>query len=214
MLFSTLPPPCYSRQGCIFGVHGAAREQHEHDPSSAVHKSKNNSRSSVTCEMPPGRALAQGCKFDIVSFSWLPEPCYDAELTAEFLALKADGWKWYELLEVPPSDRLRRVDGLSNFGGAGGQLQVPREVSFATVQTGSYPELFVTNEYHFYHCIFAWRKLHRALEGFANMDGYVGSLQHTNHCGQMLSDFWMEPREQASTLVESVIRRKTPECWI
>jgi hypothetical protein len=37
-------------------------------------------------------AHSLNCKFDPMSFSWLPSTCYDSELTEQFLSLR--GWKW------------------------------------------------------------------------------------------------------------------------
>ncbi|KAK6860975.1 hypothetical protein PG995_004611 [Apiospora arundinis] len=33
------------------------------------------------CGSSPAEATARGCQFDVISFSWLPDACYDAELS-------------------------------------------------------------------------------------------------------------------------------------
>lgn len=42
---------------------------------------------------------------------------------------------------------------------------VPRALAL----TGEYAELFVDWEYHILHCVYLWRKLHRAMESNAGM---------------------------------------------
>ena len=73
-------------------------------------------------------ALASGCRFDIISFAWLPPACDDRELSDEFQASKE--WSWYE-----------DQDGL-----------VP--VTQDEALTGRYPYLFVNFEYHLTHCTY------------------------------------------------------------
>lgn len=183
----------------------AAFPTHAQHVSSYNHESTQFSRRSKTCEMPPSTAMAQGCKFDILSFSWLPAPCFDGELTSQFLAMKPEGWKWYALDSAAP--------GYYNHSIQVGADDVV-EIDIAEVQQGNYSSLLVTNDYHFYHCLFAWRKLHRALQGFANMDSYIVSLNHTNHCVHMLGHYWEGSKEMSGSKLETIISRKTPQCWL
>jgi hypothetical protein len=126
-------------------------------------------------------ALSFGCVFDPMSFSWLPPPCYDAELTSEFLQLKR--WEWYfDVNNTAPA---------------------PLE----EVLRGDHPKLYVSWEYHLYHCTYMWRKMHRALLAERPLDGYIGSYEHTGHCEGRLLEQGVPLNRTGSFLME-----KFPAC--
>ena len=112
------------------------------------------------CGNSPADAIERGCRFDVMSFSWLPLPCYDSRLSAEFLALR--DWHWY----------LDSTDG--------------QEVPVNEVELGIHDQLFVTWEYHLNHCTYMWKKLHRAILQDGPIDGYIGNYNHTLHCAEVL----------------------------
>ena len=136
------------------------------------------------CGSTPSEARARGCHFDIMSFCWLPDRCYDEELSEEFQAHKT--WEWYldQNLTVP----ISQDDALS----------------------GEFAELYVDWEYHILHCTYMWRKMHRATmgPGVSAIDGYIGSARHTEHCGEML----LMNRDLSLGTFNTVIRRKYPAC--
>ncbi|EXJ92892.1 hypothetical protein A1O3_01446 [Capronia epimyces CBS 606.96] len=105
-------------------------------------------------------AVALRCRFNATSFAWLPVRCFDAELVNEFLSLQ--NWRWF-----------RDTEG--------------REpVNLNSITTGSYDQLFMTQEYHLYHCTYMWRRMHRAVLNDLPLEGYIGSLRRTEHCEQQL----------------------------
>ncbi|EFY91887.1 hypothetical protein MAC_02172 [Metarhizium acridum CQMa 102] len=108
----------------------------------------------------PDEARDKGCRFGIMSFSWLSPLCFDQELTREFEAFQS--WKWYN----DPA----------------GLHQVHKD----EVIKGEHPSLFVSNEYHHTHCVFMRKKLHRAVALGQRIDGYIGNHNDTAHCGVML----------------------------
>ena len=128
----------------------------------------------------------QLCKFDIMSFSWLPPPCFDQELVDEFNAIKE--WGYWE----------------HKFG-AGGR------VSYEEANRGL-RDLFVSWDHHKHHCFFMVKKLHRAVVSGRPVDSYVGNYGHTKHCEKML--FSNETSELAITLINSPILIKTPYCGL
>lgn len=77
------------------------------------------------------------------------------------------------------------------------------------VAAGKYAELLVSWEYHFAHCTFMWKKIHRAILKEGPLDSYVGNLNHTLHCQKMLLD-----REAALADINTAIRMKFPDCPI
>jgi hypothetical protein len=45
-----------------------------------------------SCGPDAATAIAKGCHMDLLSFTWLPHECYDADLTEDFLA--QDNWSY------------------------------------------------------------------------------------------------------------------------
>ena len=112
------------------------------------------------CGKTREEALAAGCRFDWVGYSWLPPDCYDGELVDEFA--RRGPWDFYVDKE--------------------GTSVAP----FKQVRDGMLDRLYITTEHHMLHCTFQWRKMHRALEAGRPVDGYVGNYSHTSHCEAML----------------------------
>ena len=136
---------------------------------------------SETCGNSSSQALSLGCRFDVISFAWLPARCFDPDLVDDFLALK--DWQWY-------------LD-------AGAR----RTADPASVAAGAYEELYVTQEYHVYHCTYMWRKMHRAILAGQVLDGYIGDMHHTAHCEMQILD-----RSRALDQVSTTIYTKYVEC--
>lgn len=146
------------------------------------------SSQTMTCGDSPATAAAAGCHFDPISFSWLPPQCYDAPNTAEFLSWN---WTFYD------------SEGDATPGTA--PEHVPHAVSYDVAVSGHLPELMVTEEYHLVHCIFTWRKMHRALntdsKGWAPesvgafMDSYTRKWKHSHHCTDTLLTFVKNVRD-------------------
>lgn len=112
------------------------------------------------CGTTPTEARTRGCQFDPISFTWLPEECYDAELVGEFLSLKNWQWRKNESEDVP----------------------IPTQ----EILLGETAPVHVTWEYHVFHCTYQWRKMHRGLlKGV--IDTYIGDYSHTSHCEGILT---------------------------
>ncbi|PMD29153.1 hypothetical protein L207DRAFT_262418 [Hyaloscypha variabilis F] len=146
-----------------------------------------------SCGDTPSSARQANCVFDIMSFSWLPNACAEPELTTEFLGLR--NWTWW-------------ID-------ADKQEPVP----FDEVAWGDHTELYVTREYHMYHCTYMWRKLHRGLlrgqsnaEGRGVVDTYIGQYGHTAHCEMMLLGMESDGEGIDKTATDTIITMKFPQC--
>jgi hypothetical protein len=113
-----------------------------------------------SCGLSSTEALSIGCSFDVMSFAWLPHRCFDQELMNQFLTLR--DWRWY-------------------LDANGTQV-----ADFDSLRLGSYDNLYVTHEYHMYHCTYMWRKMHRAILQGQPLDGYIGNIHHTAHCERQL----------------------------
>jgi len=138
------------------------------------------------CGSNPQEARARGCHFDIISFAWLPDACYDKELSDGFDDMAE--WKWW----LDPN--------------------ATQPVSHAEAMTGEHTGLYVNWEYHLRHCTAMWKKLHRALlgDGKRAIDSYVGPIQHTEHCEKML----LRPRGIGFEDINTIILVKYPDCGI
>lgn len=115
------------------------------------------------CGTDPSTARFSGCYFDPISFAWLPPDCHDFSLTAEFL--KTDHWRFWT--DADPNTQ---------------------SISFADVMQGRHSSLFVTEEYHRQRCVFAWRKLHRAIMNGTKVDSYVVSFDELIMCDDLLME--------------------------
>ena len=138
------------------------------------------------CGSTPDEARARGCYFDIISFCWLPDACYDAELSTAFDNMTT--WAWFE-----DSERTKPI-------------------SHQQAMTGQFTGLYVNWEYHLRHCTAMWEKLHRAVLGPGKraIDGYIGPIEHTKHCSQML----LQDRDVAFETINTIILVKYPACGI
>ncbi|CAF9936895.1 MAG: hypothetical protein HETSPECPRED_010490 [Heterodermia speciosa] len=138
------------------------------------------------CGNSPTEARARGCHFDVISFCWLPDTCYDAELSETFDNMTT--WEWF----LDPNRT--------------------QPISHQQAMTGEYTGLYVNWEYHLRHCTAMWEKLHRAILGAGKsaIDGYIGPLDHTKHCSQML----LSDRDVALETINTIILVKYPSCGI
>ncbi|KIM95546.1 hypothetical protein OIDMADRAFT_183625 [Oidiodendron maius Zn] len=56
-------------------------------------------------------------------------------------------------------------------------------------QRGENP-IYVTNEYHDFHCVYTWKALHRAVIRHSLIDTHIGNFTHTKHCSRSLEAAW------------------------
>jgi hypothetical protein len=114
------------------------------------------------CGNTSQEALLNGCVLDFIAGAWVPRECYDAELEEEFLQLR--DWHWY--------------------ADAAGK----RELSIAVIrQNGGPNPMFVSIEYHWVHCAYTWKKLHRSKIRQMPIDTHIGNYEHTVHCADGLA---------------------------
>ncbi|KAE9376384.1 hypothetical protein N431DRAFT_311393, partial [Stipitochalara longipes BDJ] len=114
------------------------------------------------CGNSTSSALENDCILDFIAGAWVPKPCYDSELEAEFLQLKQ--WKWYTDAD---GSRSLSLDSMKNGGG--------------------YNPIFVSLDYHWIHCAYTWRKLHRSVISGRPIDTHIGEYEHTKHCADGLA---------------------------
>lgn len=113
------------------------------------------------CGNSSTEALGNNCILDFIAGAWVPTACYNEELEREFLGLK--GWQWF-----------RDEEGQS-------------EISVEEIrETGGPDPIYVSLEYHWIHCSYTWKKLHRAKTLQTTLDTHIGSYEHTVHCADGL----------------------------
>ncbi|KEQ80626.1 hypothetical protein M438DRAFT_348581 [Aureobasidium pullulans EXF-150] len=127
-----------------------------------------------TCGITPNEARSRGCQYDVMSFAWTPPRCFDSDLMAEFASLR--NWTF--------------------FTSQNGTEAVP----YDSVALGEQDELFVTQEFHMYHCTYMWRKMHRAVLAAVPLDGYIGNYHHTGHCERQIMQQARKAHEISTTI--------------
>jgi hypothetical protein len=127
-----------------------------------------------TCGVTADEARSRGCEYDVMSFAWTPSRCFDSDLMAEFTSVR--NWTF--------------------FTSENGTEEVPH----LTVALGEHDKLYVTQEFHMYHCTYMWRKMHRAVLAAVPLDGYIGNYHHTSHCERQIMQQAREAHEISTTI--------------
>lgn len=108
------------------------------------------------CGNTPAEARAKGCVFDVMMQLWTPPACYDELLSERYLA--GGNWTWWA------------------------DPEATHELSLDEMRLGEHPVIFVIQDYHKEHCIFAWEKLVRALRNEWPLIEELVSYDHVMHC--------------------------------
>lgn len=145
------------------------------------------SRSRNPCGTSPSEARRLGCQFDPMEYSWLPPPCYDAELTEDYLRMLER--RTLNFYAKPNNDSLSNIVPLSE------------------ILAGDHHTVYMNWYQHRQHCAYMFRKLHRAIIAGRPIDGYIWEYKHTHHCLVILSDTSMAP-----DLLETLTMMKYPDC--
>ncbi|KAF5866550.1 hypothetical protein ETB97_011435 [Aspergillus alliaceus] len=126
------------------------------------------SQQPITCDCgrSTAEALSKGCKYDTMSAAWLPEPCRDDELSAEFDRMgPGPNGKWSYWADQNRTRELS-IEELS--------LLPDNNLPF-----------FTTWDWHVAHCSYRWRKQLRPNFLFykMNRDAAYG---HVEHCEEVM----------------------------
>jgi len=129
------------------------------------------------CGSNADEARAAGCHFEVMTWCWQADACYDVELETQFRTYT--DWHFFRdqegKSEVLPSEygELERRDELV---------------------------LYTSWEYHIVHCLFVWRKMHRAPQLGLKWDGYIKDFTHTMHCSGILQNYTVSLDDIATTI--------------
>lgn len=101
-------------------------------------------------------ARAKGCVFDVMMQDWMPRPCYDEALSERYLL--AGNWSWWADQEA------------TTF------------LSLEEMRKGEHSVIYVIQDYHRQHCIYAWEKMVRAIRNDWPLIEELISYDHVMHC--------------------------------
>lgn len=113
------------------------------------------------CGNSPEEAEARGCHYNFAVHVWLPKGCYTDEdvQDAEEMYQNRDHW-YYE------------TNG--------------KNLTMDEVRRGHYHNFTSTWETHMAHCVYTWKRLHRALLNPATkIDAYTINYYHSEHCAAL-----------------------------
>ncbi|KAK3342182.1 hypothetical protein B0T25DRAFT_464874 [Lasiosphaeria hispida] len=133
-------------------------------------------------------ARYRGCQFSFVLHAWLPSDALSEEdMADEVLMHRGRNWPW--------------------------ALENGTEVAVESVRRGEFSHVYTAAEWHYVHCAYVWKRLHRTLRDGGNrrskIDAYTSSFVHMEHCVKVLSG---EHGGDGSGMEKSVVYAKFPAC--
>ncbi|KAJ9610821.1 hypothetical protein H2200_005598 [Cladophialophora chaetospira] len=108
------------------------------------------------CGHTPDEARANGCIFDVMMQLWTPAACFDEVLSNRFLDV--GNWTWYA---DPGAEKVFTLEEM---------------------RKGEHDAVYVAQDYHITHCIYAWEKLVRAMRNQEPLITELISYDHVIHC--------------------------------
>ncbi|OAP59429.1 hypothetical protein AYL99_06727 [Fonsecaea erecta] len=108
------------------------------------------------CGYTPDEARARGCVFDVMMQLWTPAACFDEPLSNRFL--EVGNWTWYA---DPSASHIFTLEEM---------------------RKGEHDAVYVAQDYHITHCIYAWEKLVRSMRNQQPLITELISYDHVIHC--------------------------------
>ena len=123
---------------------------------------------SCNCGTSAGEAVANGCRFDPYSMTWLPDHCWDEGLVRIFETLKQQQHHDFSLYSFTSPPRLLAVDQVAQLAGD------PWNITSNRIKT--------SESWHYAHCLYVLLKHFRRDDtGIAIAARYL-SQEHAQHC--------------------------------
>ncbi|KAK8067396.1 hypothetical protein PG997_014143 [Apiospora hydei] len=114
------------------------------------------------CGVSPEEASAKGCVFDMLAFAWVPQQCFDAELSSTY-----NTYEDFEFFYERENNNSR--------------------IPVDELKKGVNRRVYTSGKYHRTHCTYAWQTLQRAvLHGYALSDNKTMNQGHFDHCSYYL----------------------------
>lgn len=147
------------------------RKAHSHPHHAGGHHMTPPDTRSCNCGNSIAEAVKLGCKFDSLAVAWLPEHCRDEDLTAEFeRSGPGENGEWEYWADTNHTQQLTL-----------------EEVA-ATADYHHKLKIHMTRQWHVLHCIFYWRKEHRARFNGKKVEPRADTEGHIQHCSQVILD--------------------------
>ncbi|EXJ67734.1 uncharacterized protein A1O5_09080 [Cladophialophora psammophila CBS 110553] len=108
------------------------------------------------CGYTPQEARDRGCIFDVMMQLWTPAACFDEILSNRFLDV--GNWTWY-------------ADPSASYA-----------YTLEEMRKGEHDAVYVAQDYHITHCIYAWEKLVRSMRNQEPLITELISYDHVIHC--------------------------------
>ncbi|RFU77148.1 hypothetical protein TARUN_5130 [Trichoderma arundinaceum] len=115
------------------------------------------------CGVNSTEAIARGCVFDYMNFSWQPPECYDAELDEKHSA------------------RMRKDGPIKWWADANLTQPIPDDAEVLKM----YTEVWTERRFHYKHCMYSWDILHLSYEDGRPIPDLM-SREHSMHCAMVL----------------------------
>ncbi|KAK1469606.1 hypothetical protein CMEL01_01373 [Colletotrichum melonis] len=126
---------------------------------------------SCDCGNSTAEAVTLGCKYDSLAAAWLPEHCRDDELTAEFeRSGPGPNGEWTYWADTAHTQEI-------GVGEIAKMADNQEELRF-----------HMSGHWHVLHCIFYWRKEHRARFNGKIVEPRSDNEEHIKHCGKIFLD--------------------------
>lgn len=117
------------------------------------------------CGTTRAEAESLGCKYVAMASAWLPERCRDPYLEADFEAAGPNGlWEYYA--DANMTKTLSKVE-IADFA-------------------GTYNKYYNPWKWHVVHCLYYWRKLHRAQWSGVILEPRFNTDAHIHHCSKLI----------------------------
>lgn len=116
------------------------------------------------CGNSPKDAKARKCKYNMIINAWLPGSCMTEEDDQDAAEMYKDGSRWVF------------------------EADTGKNLTVEELASGNF-EFFTTQyDFHVTHCMYAWKRLHRALlDPSRELDSVVTDIHHTGHCASMIA---------------------------
>ncbi|KIN09129.1 hypothetical protein OIDMADRAFT_74572, partial [Oidiodendron maius Zn] len=109
------------------------------------------------CGRTTEEAQQNGCVFDLMMSGWVHPPCYDQELSDQFL----------------------RDNNFTFYRDREGLIVLPE----VEARLGNYKVIYTHGTFHYQHCSYIWAKQMRAMRKYPFiLDSKSRSREHIEHC--------------------------------
>lgn len=140
---------------------------HQQHPDHSHASSSHHSRISCNCGSSIAEALTLKCKYDSLAAAWLPPPCRDDELTAEFETLgPGPNGSWIYWADKAHTKEVSLTE-------------------IAAMGDDSTQRFHMSAEWHVVHCIYYWIREFRTRTNGKRVEPISDDEAHIRHCGKI-----------------------------